>query len=329
MTRSRVFFGCAVAFLAGCSLCFQTTVRALIPIDEITRTNVTVSPFGASNNTKVTRSYLDDVKVTNVTPSLLGGFNRTKVKHPLGENNSKDCTHNRLAGLNRRNGARNQNTSLLYVHIPKAGGTRLKDYSDVLLTQRCHKYTKSRCSVYHVPPAWFVPERGPYLEHTSFTLIRNPYDRMLSQYFWSCAYGRQTHRLVLGVIISKARVDIATCRANVTQLNIVLQWMLSKTVTRETATDFAADCHFVPQSVFVVGVDHVFCRMEDVKLFLLQHGMDKKTMLHLHELKPHNRSVLTATSKKLIQAVYAADFTLLRRCASAEKLGSTSVGVHA
>lgn len=99
-----------------------------------------------------------------------------------------------------------------YIHIPKTGGTMLETLAQKhgILWARCHYWYGNGCGGYpdrklgtsrskvtgkvrqikglplqmvrwHTPPHWLVPN---WLENlTTFTIVRNPYDRWISEYY--------------------------------------------------------------------------------------------------------------------------------------------------
>lgn len=221
-----------------------------------------------------------------------------------------------VAVANASSDAATHRASIVFVHIPKTGGTAITRLTHTKVRSGKYKYSP-KCSFYHIPPAWFVPKGGPYAAHTTFALLRSPYDRAISNYRWSCWGRRQSIESVLGVKVNKHDVKaIRRCQANVEHLNNFSQFMIAKTTTKDTAASFWADCHYVPQAVYAAGVDHVFCDIEDLRNFLLQHGLDPQSVKKIHPVKPYNQSALADATKELVASVYSSDFDLVRKCES-------------
>lgn len=216
-----------------------------------------------------------------------------------------------------------ESASTILVHIPKTGGSMVSghSYKELIARIRREGHTSHvQCSSWHIPPEWFVPSGGPYRAYTTFTVIRNPYDRVISNYKWGCWAQTHVFEFYLGVKTHKlSGMGVERCKRNVTLLNEFSQFMISKTASRETADHYGADCHYVPQSVYVTGVDHVFCNITVLKGFLLQHGRDSQMVNQLRDLGLYNRSELSESTQKLIQSVYEADFDLMTKCESGDQ----------
>merc|ERR1712153_116715 len=88
------------------------------------------------------------------------------------------------------NSAPDSSVKHVYVHIPKTGGTKVEGYLGETLDKELSRHRKQvinevgqGCTKKHIPPAWFtVAEFSPYTNTESFTILRNPYARLISEY---------------------------------------------------------------------------------------------------------------------------------------------------
>lgn len=68
---------------------------------------------------------------------------------------------------------------VLFIHIPKCGGTSVKKFFKMRREQMM--------ALIHLTPQQLVDYLGPtheYLKFYKFTVIRNPYERVVSDFFW-------------------------------------------------------------------------------------------------------------------------------------------------
>lgn len=86
--------------------------------------------------------------------------------------------------------------NLEFVHITKTAGTSIEDWGvknglywsyrkrDYFRRQK-HTFSNTSVSAWHIPPKYFVV--NPYQKKTTFTCVRNPYTRLISEYYcpWS------------------------------------------------------------------------------------------------------------------------------------------------
>ena len=79
-------------------------------------------------------------------------------------------------------------TKLMFIHIPKTAGTSIEAYGkkNNINWGRHIKYPtpkkKINCPYWHIPPKYFKDSSNPYKEKKLFAVIRNPYDRIISEY---------------------------------------------------------------------------------------------------------------------------------------------------
>lgn len=131
--------------------------------------------------------------------------------------------------------------SLLFVHIPRTGGTSIEDCTQAELNGEDRwgrhadgnnaRHGDFHCNKQHVPPN-LVPDY--YTGTDTFCVVRNPYDRLVSQYGFMCG----THW-----------GDWGKNGANVTLLNNKL---LEALIVAKGYPPHM-DCHFMPQTAYVYG----------------------------------------------------------------------------
>ena len=86
--------------------------------------------------------------------------------------------------------------SLFFIHIPKTAGTSIEEVllkynykvgrryflsSGSLYQEHFNKY---KIPLWHIPPQHFNENNNPYNNKTLFTVVRNPYTRIISEYRW-------------------------------------------------------------------------------------------------------------------------------------------------
>ena len=206
---------------------------------------------------------------------------------------------------------------LFFIHIPKTAGTTIEAVcykygecvgscfmrekrNDVRVISNIHKHISS----YHVPLRYFCPGRVAeiFLKYTVFAVVRNPYDRIVSDFkFWNEYY----------------RVRPKEKPENPESLNDINAFVAFGIGT------LRFDGHFIPMSEYISGTradDIHILRFENLssdfdKLMKLNRTpiparILKKT--HINVSKPRAGEVsvadLSAKSINMINASYADDF---------------------
>ena len=196
--------------------------------------------------------------------------------------------------------------------------------------------TAGQCSFYHVPPAWFDPPLGPYKDKELFTVVRDPYQRIISEFRWICWAGRGVGVAVfdaLKMIIDLSGEDIFVpplsdrndneniekCRTDRSIMNEFLRNAIRtqrgvedehSVVGNRKSNRMVTDCHFVPQHIYTQSVHHVFCSLPPLKKFLASRGyeLDKLRDENLNEYDA--RAMLDDDVIELINELYREDFAL-------------------
>ena len=125
---------------------------------------------------------------------------------------------------------------LMFIHIPKTAGTSVEAYGkkNKIKWGRHIKYPrpikKINTPYWHIPPKYFKKQNSPYKDKKLFAIVRNPYDRIVSEY--------------------KYRKEIFTKnkkKTNKNDLNKFIHGIESKYKKNK----FCLDGHLIPQNEFI------------------------------------------------------------------------------
>jgi len=218
------------------------------------------------------------------------------------------------------NSAPDSSVKHVYVHIPKTGGTKVEGYLGETLDKELSRHRKQvinevgqGCTKKHIPPAWFtVAEFSPYTNTETFTILRNPYARLISEYKYMCWGPRKTG--TMKELLGKTDLGpIEECKRNIDQMNDYFDAVLPK-VNIEPEIARLTDCHFIPQTVYVKGVDHVFCTAQQVQDHIIANfpNVDKDEVLTFRDPKMYESTAKQFRPEVLrkINHEYAGDFKL-------------------
>jgi hypothetical protein len=179
-----------------------------------------------------------------------------------------------------------QQRRLEFVHIPKTGGTAIESIaSDANITWSiCHfgipkniliisfnltrclpdglkhdwpwKPKFNQCPWWHVPPAYieaFFPEHNPYAGADLFTVVRNPYERTISEYYYAIQDVHQGKNKEDGMNDERKFNDVLN-----KQLSKFLSEMRRGDASRKLPGNkkyFMNSGHLIPQYDFVYDID--------------------------------------------------------------------------
>mmetsp|Transcript_5506 Transcript_5506/g.15634 ORF Transcript_5506/g.15634 Transcript_5506/m.15634 type:complete len:313 (-) Transcript_5506:45-983(-) len=139
-----------------------------------------------------------------------------------------------------------EHRNLTFIHIPRCAGTTIEDCTQHeaagwghldLDLHGLYKITKRfNCFKQHVPPS-LMP--GFYQGKATFCVVRNPYERMISEYHYPLTRG------------FSARAKAGRC--NKEGLNEFAVEAL--TAMKEKGDPYMHDCHLLPQASYVYGWD--------------------------------------------------------------------------
>lgn len=141
------------------------------------------------------------------------------------------------------------NLKCIFIHIPKTAGTSIEQFiKDNGKNEISYLGVRNNRSLHHLL-AYELKLELSYLynQYYKFSIIRNPYDRLLSEYYWTPIRG-------VGYKSNQTKADFITYVAKVVKNKLFFENIYND--------------HFIPQHCFVFKgknllVDHIF-RYEDL-----------------------------------------------------------------
>ncbi len=136
------------------------------------------------------------------------------------------------------------NKKCIYIHIPKTAGTSVEQFlrENGKNGLQYHGVRNGR-SMHHFS-AFDLKHENPYIYslYYKFTIVRNPYDRLLSEYYWTPIPG-------IGYKSGQTKADFIT--------------YVSRVVNRRLYYDNIYNDHFIPQYLFIYNgkrhiIDEIF-----------------------------------------------------------------------
>lgn len=205
------------------------------------------------------------------------------------------------------------------IHIPKTAGTGIEDagkeagvpWGRFLTGGQQMMPGPSVCSKHHVPPALFEPVQENWNADDAFCVVRNPYDRIVSEY---------SYRLSVAGVPRYFLPKEHTCLPE--GLNYFVQQAMLAYVSGKP---FAFDCHLLPQVEYVAGGGKHWCgntlKMEDLpdnfNQLMEARGVpvrlpeDKKSFSFDSRCQALSVEDLSDVSKAMIDIVYEEDFKMV------------------
>lgn len=189
---------------------------------------------------------------------------------------------------------------LFFIHIPKNAGSSIefisknynylwgKEYSFNLNDEEIEKLVDNK-SIWHVPPKFFPEKKNPYKKYINFAVVRNPYDRIISEYKYY-----------------KNIKNISEYDINVFINDIYYKFK---------ENNFYYGCHFLPQSEFIFGYpkcDEIlrFENLDSDFYNLLKKYNYPQMKLPIKNKSSGNETIkdLNSNSIKIINELYKEDF---------------------
>jgi len=190
---------------------------------------------------------------------------------------------------------------LLFIHIPKTGGTFVEDefkkynYNVGRYDPNKNLRTKSTCSFWHTPLK--NNKNINFNDYITFTVVRDPYDRIISEYNWK-GFSHNNYGLTKDSEIND---------------------FVSKLNTNDII--YKGDCHLVPQTEYLTDaygnkVQHILHQEhlnEELNEFIKTYrlGIELSTEKIQKKSRNHTKDELNDTSLKFIQKYFKKDFDYL------------------
>jgi hypothetical protein len=192
------------------------------------------------------------------------------------------------------------NKKCIYIHIPKTAGTSVEQYlrENGKNELQYHGVRNGR-SMHHFT-AFDLKHEVPFIfnKYYKFSIVRNPYDRLLSEYYWTPIIG-------VGFKSGQTKADFIT--------------YVSKVVNKKLFFNNIFNDHFIPQYLFIYNgkkilIDQLF-KYEDLDYTI--NYLKEKLDIHI-EFPCLNKSMnstitkigWTDRQKERIYKIYQKDFIL-------------------
>jgi hypothetical protein len=191
-----------------------------------------------------------------------------------------------------------ENKNLLFIHVPKTGGTSIETMLGALNSQ-CGYGIKNRKAMQHYLWNDFLKIFGQqrFNRYFKFSVVRNPYDRFLSEYYWTPIKG-------LGNKSKQSIDDFIKCVEE-----IVKNRRFNATVSHD---------HFIPQVEYIydseknLKVNKLF-KFENFNevLDFLSKRYNIKKIDKVCNSTTKDKLKLTEVQKDRIYKIYEKDFKIL------------------
>lgn len=190
------------------------------------------------------------------------------------------------------------NKKICFIHIPKTGGTSIEKNLDIMNKNNYWGGFKGRSMQHYLWNDYKNILNENYNNFFKFTIVRNPYDRIISEYYWNKDFG-----------FSKkiSFDDYLKQVSNIFQNNLFNN----------------KNCnHFIPQHKFIYDssnnlmIDKIFNfeLFDEIYQYLIQNNYLEKIILNKkfnkRKRKGINLNQLTHEQKNIIYNLYKNDFIL-------------------
>lgn len=191
---------------------------------------------------------------------------------------------------------------IIFIHIPKTGGTTIENYMKTIDKPIFYGgYGKLKNIIFqHLNYKNYIKFFGKeeYNKFIKFSIVRNPYDRLISEYYWS--------KLNIGFKSNKT-FDYFLNQVE----DIVTNRKYNLTIHHN---------HFIPQYEFIcdsnnnIVVDKLFKFEEfnEILKFLNEKKYNTKKEKNLNVSKNKEKIILNNNQKKKIYELYKKDFEIFK-----------------
>ncbi len=179
------------------------------------------------------------------------------------------------------------NCPLVFIHIPKTGGTTINEIAKVEGIKWRYNGDRRRyscqCNTWHIPPNEKIRE----LNIPTFCVVRNPYERVISEYRF------RNHFTSV-----ESLNDYIACR-----------------IKNLESPECIDDCHWIPQHQYVTYCDHALKYenlKEDFDNLMIQYKLKMRMDIHRNksEGKSFQISDISEENIKRINQYYRKDFEM-------------------
>jgi hypothetical protein len=192
---------------------------------------------------------------------------------------------------------------LIFVHIPKTGGTSIEFNFNFKLgsyNSKKHEYwgiKDKKCMQHYLWNDYKELEPEKWKFYYKFSVVRDPYKKIISAYKWNPVFGRNRKK-TLKEFLEKAKDIIENDK-------------------------YSDNCYFdqiMPQYKFIFDrndnlmVDKVFkleTLNEKFNIFLDERDVDIEKLVHINKTKIGEEPILDKEDIKIINKLYKKDFELL------------------
>tara|TARA_Y100000780_G_scaffold153585_1_gene138335 strand:- start:2051 stop:2671 length:621 start_codon:yes stop_codon:yes gene_type:complete len=193
--------------------------------------------------------------------------------------------------------------NLIFIHIPKTGGTSIEFNFDFKLSSYNSKKFKywgienKKCMQHYLWNDYKELEPDKWKFYYKFSVVRDPYKKIISAYKWNPIFGRNKKK---------------TFKEFLEKTNEIIE--------NNEYSDNAYYDQIMPQYKFIFDennnlmVDKVFkleTLNEKFNSFLDERGADIDKLVHINKTKKREEIILDKDDIKIINKLYKKDFELL------------------
>ena len=188
-------------------------------------------------------------------------------------------------------------TKLVYIHIPKTAGTSVEKYGKKhgINWGRYMKFPRPKKKIkspyWHLPPTLFNQKKSPYNGKKLFTIVRNPYDRAVSEYKYR------------NEILSKKKKNVSKKSLNNFIRNLEREIKKNK---------YCFDSHVIPQHEFI-DEDTEVIKLENIEkdfpILMKKYNLPEEKLPKTYKTSRNvTKYDLDKKSIEILNRIYAKDF---------------------